>query len=65
MADYVTLLGSEQVLNAGYAMKSAASDMDRAAGNLEDSLRRHRMFMDDWLERFEAALNASRQTEEG
>lgn len=56
MADHVTLLGAEQVQNAGYAMKSAAEQMIRAAGYQQEALQQHQRFMDDWLSRFEAAI---------
>ena len=56
MADYITLLGSEQVARAGNEMSAAASDIRRAAAEIDDSLRRHREFLDDWLLRFADAL---------
>lgn len=58
MADYITLLGAEQVDRASHTMSSAASEMQRAASSIEDTLSRHRMFLDDWLMRFEQALSA-------
>lgn len=56
MADYITLLGSEQVQSAAHQMRSAADQMQRAASQIDDSLHRHRMFLDDWLQRFEAII---------
>lgn len=56
MADYVTLLGSEQVQSAARQMSDAADKMNHAAYSIECSLERHRQFMDDWLQRFEAAI---------
>ena len=56
MPDYVTLIGAEDVTRAGNRMSDAASDMLRAAASIEDSLYRHRQFLDEWLGRFEAAL---------
>jgi hypothetical protein len=52
MGDYVTLLGAEQVANAGRQIASAADDMRQAGSNIDDALRRHRYFLDDWLLRF-------------
>lgn len=58
MADYVTLMGAEDVARAGSAMRQAADDMNRAALSFDESLRRHQEFMDDWLFRFNDALVA-------
>ncbi len=57
MADYVTLMGAEQVSSAGYTMRDAAHEMQRAAGSLDYSLQAHQRFMDDWLQRFQGALD--------
>lgn len=59
MADYVTLLGAEQVQSAANMMKHAAEEMLRAAGYLDDVMQRNQRFMDDWLARFEAVLNTT------
>lgn len=56
MADYVTLLGAEQVERAGYKMAEAADQMMRAAGYMDEAMQRHQRFMDDWLIRFEQAI---------
>jgi hypothetical protein len=56
MADYVTLLGAEQVQSAAHTMQAAAVDMTRAAGTIDWALNRNQQFMDDWLMRFEQAL---------
>lgn len=50
------LVGSEDVRVGGFAMRQAAHEMQAAASQIEDSLLRHRQFLDDWLLRFEAAL---------
>ena len=55
---YVTLLGAEEVQKAANTMRSAADEMLRAVGAIDDVLGRHRQFMDDWLERFVEALGA-------
>lgn len=55
---YVTLLGAEQVQSAASRMGSAAEDIRRAAGSLDDSFRRHESFLNEWLGRFEAALSS-------
>ncbi len=56
MVEYITLLGAEDVQRAGASMRNAAESMQSAAGSLEDSLLRHRLFMDDWLMRLEEAI---------
>ena len=59
MADYVTLLGAEQVSSAGSQMSRAADRMQSAASSIDQSLFQHQRFMDDWLQRFEAILTES------
>jgi hypothetical protein len=56
MRDYVTLLGAEQVQSAANTMSHAADEMKRAANMIDDSLRSQRDFLDDWMLRFEAAV---------
>ncbi len=56
MADYMTLLGAEEISRAGFVMREAGSEMSRAAGNMDEALRRHQLFMDDWLQRLERVL---------
>lgn len=60
MSGHITLLGAEAVENAGRAMRNASEEMGHAASNLEDSLQRHRMFMDDWLQRLAHVLETGR-----
>jgi hypothetical protein len=50
------LQGSEDVLRAGHNMVNAAADMKRAADSIESSLFRHGQQMEEWLSRFEAAV---------
>ena len=56
MPEYIHLIGAEDVRRAGSQMQSAASDMRRTASSFEDSLHRHRLFMDEWLGRLETVL---------
>ncbi len=56
MADYVTLMGAEQVQRAGSAMQSAAQDMIRAADRFQGALEQNQRFMDDWLLRLRDLL---------
>lgn len=46
---------------AARRMQQAADDMLQAARNLEGTFERHARFMDDWLQRFEAALEKDRE----
>ena len=62
MADYITLMGSEDVSRAGRNMQSAAEQMSRAASSIEDSLFRHRQFLDDWIQRLESVMQEARAT---
>jgi len=52
----IFLMGSEDVSKAGYSMRDAAATMRSAASSIDESLRQHQRFLDDWLQRFEAAL---------
>lgn len=54
--DYVSLMGAEDVRAAGNRMVEAADAMNRAAGSIDESLRTHRQWMDDWLFRLEQAV---------
>ena len=52
----VYLLGSEDVRRASGCMYDAAETMIRAASQIDESLRMHQRFLDDWLSRLEAAF---------
>lgn len=58
IAEY--LIGSEDVRAASVTMRQAAHEMQSAAAQIEDSLSRHRQFLDDWLLRLEAAMTPER-----
>ena len=60
MADYVTLLGAEQVSNAARQIAGAAEDMRRAASQMDDTFSRQRQFLDDWLLRLESVLSQTK-----
>lgn len=49
MSEYIHLMGAEDVQCAGSAMRSAAEEMNRAVSNLEEVIRLHQRFLDDWL----------------
>ena len=63
MSEYVTLIGADDVRSAGHAMREAAAQMSRAAGNIDESLGRHQRFLDDWLLRLEAIMSEGRALE--
>lgn len=60
MADYVTLIGAEDVRAAGNSMRSAADEMRSAAGSIDNTMERQQRFMDDWLMRLERILEVDR-----
>lgn len=54
--EFITLIGAEDVRAAGSSMRAAAGEMQRAAASIDESLTRHRIFLDDWLVRLEEIL---------
>lgn len=56
MADYVTLLGAEEVSRAAHTIRAAADEMRNAAATIDAALTTQRQFMDEWLTRFEAVM---------
>ena len=57
MSDYMTLMGAEDVRQAGGAMREAASEMQRAASSMDYSLEQHARRMGEWMDRFEEQVN--------
>lgn len=71
MADYVTLLGAEDVARAGRNMASAAGDMQAAAGNVQHAvfelarvLENDRLSRSSDMHEFVAALREDRTERE-
>lgn len=62
MADYITLMGAEDVRRAAHEMTSAASAMQAAASSIEWSLQRHQQFLDNWLSQLEQIMSAAPTT---
>ena len=67
MAEYVHLVGAEQVSDAarnigGAAdnMRGAADNMRRAANEISESLFRHERFLESWLSQLRDVLTTSR-----
>lgn len=56
MADYVTLLGAEQVQSAASRMQNAADDMRAVATSFDNSVDRLVRVLDDHAARIEAAM---------
>lgn len=61
MADYVTLMGTEDVRSAGSQMRSAAEDMKRAASQIESAFETHERFLTNWLMDFRQALEPAKE----
>ena len=57
MPDYVTLMGAEQVRDAGRNISSAAESIRASVGYLAEELRVQREFMERWLETLERVLD--------
>jgi uncharacterized protein Yka (UPF0111/DUF47 family) len=47
MADYMTLLGAEDVVRAGREVKAAADEMSRAAAEIAEAVRQLRVVLED------------------
>jgi hypothetical protein len=55
MADYMTLLGAEDVKSASRQMQSAADDMNRAASSIDASVTRLDQILSEAIARFDTA----------
>lgn len=60
--EYVHLIGAEEVQRAGYTMREAAAEMNRAASHISESLYQQRVFMEEWIQRLEAILKKPENT---
>ncbi len=56
MSNYVTLIGAEDVVRAGSAMRDAAQQMQSASNSIDNSLAMHQRFLDDWIGRLEGLI---------
>lgn len=59
MAEYVHLVGAEDVSRAASQMSGAASGMQRAAESIAYSLEMHQRFLDDWLLRLQSMIETA------
>lgn len=55
--EYTHLIGAEKVQNAANSISSSADTMQRAANSIENSLYDFKMFLEDWLARYEEIVN--------
>jgi predicted alpha/beta-fold hydrolase len=53
---FTHLVGAEDVSKAARSMASSVSQFGQHVGYLDESLRQHQMFLDEWLCRFQEAL---------
>lgn len=58
MSEYIYLQGSEAVENAARSMSYSAEQMQRAAASFDNSLEAQRRYMDEWIGRFENAIES-------
>ena len=60
----MVLMGAEQVERAGHNIKSAAESLHSTASMITDSAFQQRIWMEEWITRFEQAVDKmSRQLE--
>lgn len=57
MAEYVHLVGAEDVSRAASSMRSAADEMHRAADQITFALEQHQQFLTNWLDLLNATLS--------
>jgi hypothetical protein len=57
MAEYMHLIGAEQIGQAGRNIQSAADTILSAASSMDHSLMAHQRFLDDWLARLDDTLS--------
>lgn len=55
--DRVVLVGADDVLSGGRMARNAGTDMERAASTIQSSLETHQRYMEEWLVRFEQAID--------
>ena len=52
----IHLIGAKSVEKAGYAIRGAAEDMNRAVANMQYAFEQHQRFLDEWLGRLETLI---------
>lgn len=61
MAEYVILMGAEQVQSAASTMSSAAHEMNRAAAEMRHAFEMHQRFLAQWLLDFQTVLETVKE----
>jgi hypothetical protein len=63
MTEFMYLHGTEKVQDAAHSIADAARLITQAAAHMDESLRLHRQWMDDWISRFEIIMNRRNDAE--
>lgn len=58
--EFIHLIGAEDIPRAAGTMREAAQTMSNVSQNMQIVLEAHQRFLDDWLRRFEQALEQDR-----
>jgi hypothetical protein len=56
----IHLVGTESIQRAAMGMQDAAEHMANVSANLQIIFEQQQLFLDEWLNRFEAVLQAHR-----
>lgn len=64
MAEYVHLIGTEQVQSAANTMMSAAEVMRRSANTIHDSLDRHELMLRDVMQKIDELIEVLDEEDE-
>ncbi len=64
MAEYIHLVGADDVRSAGNRMAAAAQDMLRAANIIDATWHRQQQYLEDWLFRFEQIMDKAREAKD-
>lgn len=56
MLETILLIGADEVRSAGNTIANAADSMRQTQNWQTEEMQRHRIFLDEWLARFEAVL---------
>jgi 1,2-phenylacetyl-CoA epoxidase catalytic subunit len=59
--DRTILIGADDVLHGGRLAQSAGEDMCRAASTIQSALETHQRFLEEWMMRFEKAVQETKE----
>lgn len=62
MAEYMHLIGVEQMQSAANSMNRAAERMQQVASSFEYAAQRQQQLLDDWLVRFTDAIDRLKES---